>query len=60
MFLTNKKAWKGTLKNPAIWIMIILLTFMFLFSSCCRKVNKKRAVQFYNESVKNFPNENIE
>jgi len=60
MFLTNKKAWKETLKDPAIWIMIILLILMFLFSGCVlKKVNKKRAVQFYDESVKNFPNENI-
>lgn len=65
MFLTDKRAWKKTLKTPSIWIILLFLILGILnqvfFTGCAliEKVDQKRAVEFYDKHVKNFPDENI-
>lgn len=62
MLLTNKEAWKKTLKAPGIWIFALFLIAAIIFQvffAGCRQVNQKRAVEFYEQSVEHFPEENI-
>ena len=65
--LHSVKEWKGWfpkfIKNTLTFSMIALIISAALFimvigNGGCKKVNQKRAVQYYDQEVKNYPNSN--
>jgi hypothetical protein len=55
----KKSKWLSMPLNFAfIWFVISLALFFLVMNSGCKQVNQKRAVEYYDQHVKNFPEEN--
>ena len=57
-----KKKWRTWFQNPSkllsIYVIIGCLLFICVVTFSCREVNQERAKKYYDQNVKNFPEEN--